>query len=90
MMYEQTEKLLDDAFQTYEYPSLLLKNQEFTVGNTKAKSLESFSYPLLKEELCLVEYTVTPLESSINKEIIAVLEISIGKRLLFSTNLYKL
>jgi len=89
-MYEQTEKLLDDAFKSYEYTCLLAENQEFTIGDQKGKSKETFSYPLLKEELCLIEHRIIPMESNTNKEILGYLEISVGKRLLFSTNLYKL
>ncbi len=89
-MYEQTEKLLDDAFNAYEYTCLLTENQEFSFGNQRGESKETFSYPLLKEELCLIEYKIIPTESSTNREILGYLEISVGKRLLFSTNLYKL
>ena len=89
-MYERSQKLLNDAFSAYEYRPIVRSNQVFSVGSRKGFSREEFSYPLLKEEEGAIEYRVTPLSYAGNEEIIGVLEITLAKRLLFSTNLYKL
>ena len=88
--YERTSRLLDDAFACYQMTKLLSEGEKFSVDNTLGVSLEEFSYPLSKGEEEAVEYRITPLTMHENKEIIGHLEISLSKRLLFSTNLYKL
>ena len=89
-MYEQTEKLLNDAFSAYYNAKLLSNGQEFSVDGKKAQAREEFVYPLLDGEEDAVEYRITPQKTKTKGEIIGVLEISLAKRLLFSTNLYKL
>ena len=89
-MYERSAQLLDDAFHAYENVKLLSKGEEFSVEGKRAKINEEFSFPLLEEEKELLEYKITPQKELYNKEIIGQLEILLAKRLLFSTNLYKL
>ena len=88
--YERTSNLFEDAFSSYRMEKLISKDETFRVGEEKGISHEEYSYPLLDGEKEALEYCVTPQQSEIDKEIIGVLEISLAKRLLFSTNLYKL
>ncbi len=97
-MYERSAVLLSDAFAAYRYVEILQEEEVFSVGEGK-KSLrgyvkQSYSYPLLKEEENLIEYRAFPLKKEQKgengEEIIGQLEIYLLKRLLFSTNLYKL
>ena len=85
--YERTAELFDDAFSSYRNIKLLSKGESFSVDGIKGISHEEFFYPLLQGEESVIEYCITPLK---NKEIIGLLEITLAKRLLFSTNLYKL
>lgn len=89
-MYERSAQLLDDAFRAYENVTLLSKDEQFLVEGKRAKSKEEFAFPLLLEEKELIEYRIMPQKSVYNEEIIGQLEILLAKRLLFSTNLYKL
>ncbi len=97
-MYERSAVLLNDAFAAYRYVEILQTEEIFVLGEGKTAQRgyvkQSYSYPLLKEEEGLVEYVTTPLKSTQNvgkeEEIIGQLEIYLLKRLLFSTNLYKL
>ncbi len=96
--YERSTVLLNDAFAAYRYVEILQEEEIFSLGEGK-KSLrgcvkQSYSYPLLKEEEGLIEYRASPLKKAQKgengEEIIGQLEIYLLKRLLFSTNLYKL
>ena len=89
-MYERSAELLDDAFEAYENVKLVSKGEVFSVEGKGAKTNEEFIFPLLEEEKELLEYKITPQNRYDNKEIIGQLEILLAKRLLFSTNLYKL
>ncbi len=97
-MYERSTVLLDDAFAAYEYKEILQEEEVFAVGEGKRAERgfvkESYSYPLLKEEEGLIEYVAAPVETpqkgENGEEIIGQLKIYLLKRLLFSTNLYKL
>ncbi len=93
-MYERSAKLLSDAFAAYEYASVLRSGQTFLVDGVNACADEDFSYPLLPEEQEWLDYTVIPTKSrkkgENGKEILGRLEIYLLKRLLFSTNLYKI
>ena len=89
-MYERTTKLLDDAFASYKNVKLLSYGQVFNVEKCNAESRAEFFYPLLKEEKDLLEYKIGASKSNTDKEILGQLEIRLAKRLLFSTNLYKL
>ena len=88
--YERTHALFDDAFSSYRMVNVLSKGREFALGNKCGITREEFSYPLLEGEEKAIEYLVTPLKSDIDEEIIGHLKITLAKRLLFSTNLYKL
>ncbi len=97
-MYERSQVLLNDAFSAYEYVELLQKEEVFGIEEEK-KMLhgfvkEEFFYPLMKEEREHVEYLTKPYSDGIKtekgEEIIGQLEIYLAKRLLFSTNLYKI
>jgi D-alanyl-D-alanine carboxypeptidase len=88
--YERTEKLLDDAFSSYKMKKLLSCGQEFKVQSTIGVVREEFFYPLLEGEIKALEYLITPIKNKVDEEIIGHLKISLAKRLLFSTNLYKL
>ncbi len=97
-MYERSAALLNDAFAAYTKVVLLSNEEIFTIETGKRKERayvkDSFSYPLLQEEREWIEYTVKPLDTDKKirnkEEIIGQLEIYLSKRLLFSTNLYKL
>lgn len=88
--YERTSNLFEDAFSSYQLEKLISKEEVFTVGEEKGISREEYSYPLLDGEKEALEYRVIPKQSETDKEIMGLLEISLAKRLLFSTNLYKL
>ncbi len=97
-MYERSSVLLEDAFDSYRYVEILQNEEVFSVPTgrkgTRGYVKQSYSYPLLKEEEGLVEYVAKPIENTQKgeneEEIIGQLEIYLLKRLLFSTNLYKL
>ncbi len=97
-MYERSSTLLDDAFAAYVYTPILAEEEIFAVGEgrnaVKGYVQTGYSYPLIPEEREYVEYCVKPLACGIKEkksdEIIGQLEIYLSKRLLFSTNLYKL
>ena len=89
-MYERSAQLLEDAFNAYETVKLLSVGDEFSVGEKRGKTNVEFSFPLFEEEKELIEYKITPQNRLDDKEIIGQLEILLAKRLLFSTNLYKL
>ena len=96
--YERTATLFDDAFSAYKYTEILAKNSIFTIqdGNKSVgcKVTESFCYPLLDAEKGCIEFRTQVTENSIKEkksnEIVGQIEIYLTKRLLFSTNLYKL
>ncbi len=96
--YERSTVLLNDAFAAYRYTEILQEEEVFSVEAGKrvlrGYVKEGYSYPLLKEEEELVEYVASPLEKTQKtengEEIIGQLQICLLKRLLFSTNLYKL
>jgi D-alanyl-D-alanine carboxypeptidase len=88
--YERTCELFDDAFFAYRMVKLLSVGEEFSVDSQIGRVREEFAYPLLEGEKEAVEYHVQPAKVAHDKEIIGVLEITLAKRLLFSTNLYKL
>lgn len=89
--YERSTKLLDDAFAAYTYTRLLTEKEEIryeldgksVVGYTR----EEFSYPLMDGEIEQIERRILPV---VNGEIVGQIQIFLAKRLLFSTNLYKL
>ncbi len=94
-MYERSCALLDDAFNAYERITLLKAGESFPVeGKGLGVARENFVYPLLTAEREWVEYGVKPVPFDKNvengEEIIGQLEIYLAKRLLFSTNLYKI
>jgi D-alanyl-D-alanine carboxypeptidase len=88
--YERTSELFDDAFAAYQMVKLVAKGDRFFVDGKEGIVKEEFSYPLLDGEKEALEYRITPVKRKENKEIIGYLEITLAKRLLFSTNLYKL
>ena len=96
--YERSMKLLDDAFSAYRLERLLSKEQIFAlkVGNKeiKAAAKQDYFYPLLKEEVDLVEIQTSVIEKGSNfiksGAIIGNFKIYLAKQLLFSGNLYKL
>ncbi len=96
--YERSSTLLNDAFDAYRYSSLLKAGDNFPLEKDgkllKGYVKTAYGYPLLKEELDWIEYRVLPSEQTEKikngEEIIGQLEIYLAKRLLFSTNLYKL
>ena len=96
--YERATVLLDDAFNAYEYTQLLHENTVFTLESDKGQvaccAKTSFYYPLLKEEINLVEMKPKLYDENAARkksdEIVGQIEIYLTKRLLFSGNLYKL
>ena len=96
--YERTMKLLDDAFSAYHLEQLLSKERVFTLmiggKEIKATANQDYFYPLLKEELDLVEIQTSVIEKEKNLKktggIIGNFKIYLAKQLLFSGNLYKL
>lgn len=89
-MYERSAQLLDDAFQTYDYKTLLKEGEEFSLKGVRCKVKESFSYPLSEGESVHVERKIECANGKQNAEILGQIQIYLAKRLLFSTNLYKL
>ena len=89
--YERSVKLLDDAFSAYTNTKLLDKNEEiaFEVNGRKAVgySHEEFFYPLMEGETEQLERRIIPVFEG---EIVGQIQIFLAKRLLVSTNLYKL
>jgi D-alanyl-D-alanine carboxypeptidase len=88
--YERTIELLDDAFSAYSMRKLLSKEEKFSLDGKTCVSREEFFYPLSEGEFEAIEYQIIPKKAKEDKEIIGHLEITLAKRLLFSTNLYKL
>ncbi len=97
-MYERSMTLLNDAFAAYRYVEILQAEEVFSLGEGKKAMRgyvkQAFSYPLLREEEGHLEYQTNSLEKpqkiENGEEIIGQLKIYLLKRLLFSTNLYKL
>ena len=85
--YERSTLLLDDAFLAFQQVKILSNGDIFKVGNQKGKVCEDFFYPLMEGEEQQIEMHIT--EQACGK-IIGQIEIYLAKRLLFSTNLYKL
>ncbi|MBQ8429155.1 MAG: D-alanyl-D-alanine carboxypeptidase [Clostridia bacterium] len=95
--YECSERLLEDAFSSYQYVKLLDKNEIFEITDgkqKKAKVLEDFYYPLLEEEIDLIKrefiFNNLTVKKDENGEILGQIQIRLAKYLLFSANLYKL
>lgn len=96
--YERSTKLLDDAFEAYDYVKILSAGDTLPLENAKNNVLgvvkNDYFYPLLKEERDLLEIKTTPLKNMLRRkkseEIVGQFEIYLAKRLLFSGNLYKL
>ena len=96
--YERTKELFDDCFDSYQFTPVLTAGEavEVTFGNEKIRATvkESFSYPLLEAEKEYLEREIVASEMARRKpkkgEIIGEIQIFLAKRLLFSTNLYKL
>lgn len=96
--YERSTKLLDDAFEAYDYVKILSAGDTLPLENAKNNVLgvvkNDYFYPLLKEERDLLEIKTTPLKNMLRRkkseEIAGQFEIYLAKRLLFSGNLYKL
>ena len=96
--YERSIKLLDDAFAAYKNVKVLDGNQSFIIKTNgqelRATTKQDFYYPLLKEEMELIEIQINALQNITKKtkkdEIIGQFEIYLAKQLLFSGNLYKL
>lgn len=94
-MYERSQKLLEDAFSTYEYVKLIDENEIFDIGESKyrGKTRENVYYPLLPEEkelLSVKTIKINDKRKDENGEIIGQIQIFLAKRLLFLKNLYKL
>ena len=88
--YERTCALFDDIFSAYTMVKLLEKGEKFVLDGRECIAMEEFSYPLLEGEESGIEYQIYPAKEGGNKEILGYLEFTLAKRLLFSTNLYKL
>lgn len=96
--YERSIKLLDDAFEAYDYVKILSAGDTLPLENAKNNVLglvkEDYFYPLLKEERELLEIKTKGLKGARQRkkseEIVGQFEIYLAKRLLFSGNLYKL
>lgn len=96
--YEQTITLFNDAYSAYSLFPILKAGQTFILNyadkEIKGYVQQDFYYPLLKEELVLIEIKTIPINhnsKTIKKdEIIGQFEIYLSKRLLFCGNLYKL
>lgn len=89
--YERCMELLDDAFSCYSNRRLLEKYEKVEVisGDKKiiGETHEEFVYPLMEGETEQIERRIIPV---IDEEIVGQIQIWLSKRLLFSTNLYKL
>lgn len=91
--YETSSQLLDDAFSAYKNVKIVEKEEIFKIQKGKkvkeGKIESELYYPLLAEEIPLIEKQTRPYEGA-DKKIVGILEIYLAKRLLFSENLYKL
>ena len=92
--YERSTKLLDDAFEAYDYTRLLSVSQTFEVNARKGVRKQDFYYPLLEAEKDLIEIKTSEIlhggKGKKSQKIIGKIQIYLAKRLLFSGNLYKL
>ncbi len=96
--YERSIQLLDDAFSMYKKVTLLQKDEVFTIKNDKKEMKvvvkRDFAYPLLSEEIDLIEKRVKSLphyfKNTQAQQIVGQIEIYLSKQLLFLGNLYKL
>lgn len=90
-MYAYSARLIDDAFASYRYVKIADKTQEFMIEDgkqaVKGKLKEDFYYPMMDGEENQLEIRT---KAFFDKEIVGQIEIYLAKRLLFSTNLYKL
>ena len=101
-MYNRSIALLDDCFEKYKRVQLLNKNEIFKMEvNGRVVSCKSkcdFFYPLQEEELEYIEIITTATPNLMKtsdftrkkEEIYGKIEIYLLKRLIFSSNLYKL
>ena len=92
--YERTIKLFDDAFSAYKNVQIIKADEVFEIqdGKRTVKGVtgKEFYYPLLEEEKALIEIKTQAVNNRKTEKIVGLLEIYLAKRLLFSTNLYKL
>ena len=85
--YERSMQLFDDCFASFKIRNLLSIGDAFETSHGVGCVKEDFSYPMMDGEEEQVEIRVIERR---NREIIGQIEIYLAKRLLFSTNLYKL
>lgn len=98
MTYERSIQLLEDAYEAYKLKNILQKGDVFELSNgksvIKAVAREEFSYPLSDGEESQLEFCISNVKNRLfiakNDKIVGQIEIYLAKRLLFSTNLYKL
>ena len=98
MTYERSIQLLEDAYEAYKLKNILQKGDVFELSNgksvIKAVAREEFSYPLSDGEETQLEFCISNVKNRLfiakNDKIVGQIEIYLAKRLLFSTNLYKL
>lgn len=95
MMYERSTCLLDDAFALYKNVCVLSESQPLIIDDKiKGVSRKNYYYPLLDEEMDLLEIKTHSVDfgkgKSAKQEIVGKFEIYLSKRLLFFGNLYKL
>ena len=96
--YERSIQLLEDAYEAYKLKNILQKGDVFELSNgnstIKAVAKEEFSYPLSDGEESQLEIRISNVKNRLfiakNDKIVGQIEIYLAKRLLFSTNLYKL
>ena len=97
-MFERAIQLIDDAFESYAYKTVVSKNAvfEWVKGEKRYKGrvLTERKYPLCDGEESQLSYHIRPLETAqkdeTGREILALLEIRLTKHLIFSEKLYKL
>lgn len=93
-MYERSISLLNDAFKTYQYRSIIAAGTTLPIRTPQTtlygRVAKDYFYPLSEGEKRHLEIHTEVNYTSKNEEIVGQFRIYLSKRLLFSGNLYKL
>ena len=91
--YDRTKTLFNDAFERYQMYKILSSGEKIETENGVAMVKTDVFYPLLTEEIPLLEREIVPVHTPFspkNEKIIAQIKIRLANHLIFSGNLYKL
>ena len=93
-MYERSIRLMDDAFENYQYTQLITAGTVLPVQLDKTTLRgyvkKDYFYPLSEGEKAHLEIHTEPISGNKSEKIVGQFRIYLSKRLLFSGNLYKL